>query len=76
MPKNVHDWCTERGISLEELAEQSGVDLGKVQAIYLARRTPSPVEREKIANVLGTSREEIAWGHKTPIQHIYGQGPS
>ena len=30
MPKNVHDWCTERGISLEELAEQSGLDLGKV----------------------------------------------
>jgi hypothetical protein len=25
--------------------------------------------------VFGLTREQIAWGHKTPIQHIYGSGP-
>jgi len=76
MAKSVHDLCAQQGISLEQLAEQSSLELGRVQAIYLARWTPSPEERQKIADVLGTSRQEIAWGHRTPIQHIYGQGPS
>ena len=76
MAKSVHDLCARERISLEQLAEQTGLDLGRVQAIYLARWTPSPAERQKIADVLGVSRDDIAWGHKTPIQHIYGQGPS
>jgi len=76
MAKSVHDLCARLGISLEQLAEQTGLDLGRVQAIYLARWTPSPAERQKIADVLGVSRDDVAWGHKTPIQHIYGQGPS
>ena len=75
MAKSVHDLCTEQKISLEELAQQTGLDLGRVQAIYLQRWTPSPTERQKIAETLGVSRDDIAWGHKTPIQHIYGQGP-
>ena len=76
MAKSVHDLCANLGISLEQLAEQTGLDLGRVQAIYLARWTPSPAERQKIADVLGVSRDDVAWGHKTPIQPIYGQGPS
>ena len=76
MAKSVHDLCARLEISLEQLAEQTGLDLGRVQAIYLARWTPSPAERQKIADVLGVSRDDVAWGHKTPIQHIYGQGPS
>ena len=53
----------------------SGLELARVQAIYLGRWTPSPAERQKIAAVLRTSVEEIAWGHVTPIQHLYGHGP-
>ena len=75
MASSVHDLCQQRKISLLELAERSGLDLTRVQAIYLGRWTPSPAEREKIATVLTTEIEEIAWGHKTPIQHIYGYGP-
>jgi hypothetical protein len=47
-----------------------------VTAIVLGRWTPSPQERDAIAAVFGLTREQIAWGHKTPIQHIYGQGPA
>ena len=76
MTKSVHELCTENGVSLEQLADKSDLDLGRVQAIYLLRWTPSPSERQKIANVFGASKDDITWGHKTPIQHIYGQGPS
>ena len=38
--------------------------------------TPSPDERDRIAAVFGLTRDQIAWGHKTPIQHIYGSGPA
>ena len=75
MTKNVHELCVEHDITLEQLAEKSGLELGRVQAIYLRRWTPSPTERQKIADVFGIPKEEITWGHKTPIQHIYGQGP-
>jgi hypothetical protein len=47
-----------------------------VLAIVLGRWTPSPQERDKIADVFGLTREQITWGHKTPIQHIYGHGPA
>ena len=26
--------------------------------------------------VFGLTRDQIVWGHKTPIQHIYGAGPA
>lgn len=75
MTKSVHKLCTEQGLSLEDLAERTGLELGRIQAIYLRRWTPSFIEREKIAAVFGVTKEDITWGHKTPIQHIYGQGP-
>lgn len=75
MAKSVHDHCKEKGLSLLEIAEQSGLDLLRVQAIYLGRWTPSPAERAKVASVLEVEIEDVAWGHQTPIQHIYGHGP-
>ncbi len=75
MAKSVHDLCVEQNLTLAQLADRGGLDLGRVQAIYLGRWTPSPAEREKIATVLGVVKEDVAWGHETPIQHIYGSGP-
>ena len=74
--KNVDQLCVEKGINASKLAELSGVDEQKVIAILLGRWTPSPQERDAIAGVFGLTRDQIAWGHKTPIQHIYGQGPA
>jgi hypothetical protein len=28
-----------------------------------------------VAAVFGLTRDQIVWGHTTPIQHIYGSGP-
>jgi len=73
--KTVRDLCEEHKIDFKGLAEKSGLEEGRILAIVLGRWTPSPAERDKVAAVFGLSREQIAWGHKTPIQHIYGHGP-
>ena len=75
-PKSVAELLIHHKIDWRTLAERSGVDEQKVTAIVLGRWTPSPQDRDAIASVFGLTRDEIAWGHKTPIQHIYGQGPA
>jgi hypothetical protein len=73
--RSVADLCEERRLSPTQLAEKSGLDEQRVLAIMLGRWTPSPLERDKVAAVFGLTRDRISWGHKTPIQHIYGSGP-
>ncbi|MCH2126396.1 MAG: helix-turn-helix transcriptional regulator [Pirellulaceae bacterium] len=75
MSANVSDLCKQQGVTMLELADRTGLELLRVRAICLGRWTPSPQERQKIAEVLNASPEDIAWGHQTPIQHIYGHGP-
>jgi transcriptional regulator with XRE-family HTH domain len=75
MERGIQDLCKQKRLSLLELADKSGLDLPKVRAIFLGRWTPSPIERGKIAQALEVAADEIAWGHTTPIQHIYGHGP-
>ncbi len=74
--KTVEQLCAESGIDAGQLAERSGLDEQRVAAIVLGRWTPSPQERDLIAKVFGLTRDQIAWGHKTPVQHLYGQGPA
>jgi transcriptional regulator with XRE-family HTH domain len=74
--KTIEQLCLERGIDAKTLAERSSVDEQRVLAIVLGRWTPSPQDRDRIAGVFGMTRDQIAWGHKTPVQHIYGAGPA
>ena len=73
--KTIEQLCADRGLDAKQLAAQSGVDEHRVAAIALGRWTPSPDDRDKLAAVFGLTRDQVAWGHKTPIQHIYGSGP-
>ena len=73
--KSVTDLCHEQQLTLEQLVEQSGVDEHRIVAILMGRWTPSPSDRDKIAKTLGVSKDDISWGHQTPIQHLYGIGP-
>jgi transcriptional regulator with XRE-family HTH domain len=75
-PKSVEQLCVEGGINARQLAERANMDEQRVAAIVLGRWTPSPEERDRIAAVFGLTRDQIAWGHKTPVQHLYGQGPA
>ncbi len=74
--KSVDQLCVQHGIDVKQLAERSGLDEQRVLAIVLGRWTPSPAERDRVAAVFGLTRDQVSWGHKTPIQHIYGHGPA
>jgi plasmid maintenance system antidote protein VapI len=73
---SVDELCRRRQLTCQSLAEQAGLDEQRVLAIFQGRWTPSPDERDRIAKVFGLTRDQIVWGHKTPIQHIYGHGPA
>ena len=73
--QSVDDLCREHAIDYKELAARAALEEQRVLAIVLGRWTPSPAERDKVAAVFGRTRDQITWGHKTPIQHIYGHGP-
>lgn len=75
-PKNVAQLCADHQLDVSALAAKAGLDEQRVAAIVDGRWTPSPDERDKIAAVFGLTRNQITWGHKTPIQHIYGHGPA
>jgi transcriptional regulator with XRE-family HTH domain len=74
-PRSVDELCRQHGLDAKQLADKAGLDEQRVYAIVLGRWTPSPGERDRIAAAFGLTRDAIAWGHKTPIQHIYGHGP-
>ena len=75
MARSVAELCEEHRLTVEALSERTGLDGQRVLAIVLGRWTPTPAERDAIAAVFDLTRDEISWGHKTPIQHIYGHGP-
>ncbi|MCC7083457.1 MAG: hypothetical protein IT427_00440 [Pirellulales bacterium] len=75
MPTSVEDLCRTQSVTFDQLVARASLDSERVKAILLRRWTPSPAERQKIAAVFGVAVDEIAWGHATPIQHLYGHGP-
>lgn len=74
MSFTVHKLCSQKGVSLLSLVERTGMDLGRLQAIYLGRWTPNPTQRKNIAQALETPSDDIAWQHRTPVEHFYGPG--
>jgi transcriptional regulator with XRE-family HTH domain len=73
--KGLDELCVQHQLDERRLAERSGVEGRRVRAILEGRWTPSPAERDKIAAVFGLTREQIAWGHKSGVDHMYGHGP-
>lgn len=73
--KTVGEWLAERGLGLAALVEASALDRRVVEAIAHGRYTPSPQQRQRLAAALGVSPEEVAWGHYSQVDHMYGHGP-
>ncbi len=73
--KSVQEWLAEKRLSLERLLETTGMDRKVLEAICAGRYTPSPRQRERVADALGVEVDQIAWGHSTPVTHLYGHGP-
>jgi lambda repressor-like predicted transcriptional regulator len=65
----------DSGLDLPALVERTGLELRVVEAIAAGRYTPSPDQRRRIASALGVTPEEIAWGHTTSVESLYGHGP-
>jgi ribosome-binding protein aMBF1 (putative translation factor) len=73
--KSITEWQADRGIALADLIAVSGVDRRVVEAIAEGRYTPSPEQRRRLAAALGVDVDQIAWGHRTAVDHIQGHGP-
>jgi len=73
--KSVADWMAERGLSVADLVDRSGLDKRVVEAIVQGRYTPSPEQRQSLAAALGVSPAQVAWGHTAQVSHVYGHGP-
>ena len=73
--KSVAELLEEHRWTIAQLTGMSGLEESIVTAIATGCWTPSPAQRKAVADALGVSTDEIAWGHKTPVQHIWGQGP-
>jgi transcriptional regulator with XRE-family HTH domain len=71
MPKKTIDALFEEtGFVIEDVAERSGLPVERIEAIALARWTPSPKEREKVANAFGTVVDEVIWGHSMDPRNV------
>jgi len=53
----------KRAITIVQLAELSSLDQGRVEAITVGRWVAAPRERQRIAEALDLSAEDIIWGH-------------
>jgi ribosome-binding protein aMBF1 (putative translation factor) len=73
--KTITEWQADRGIALADLIAASAVDRRVVEAIAEGRYTPSPEQRRRLAAALGVDVDQIAWGHRTAVDHIQGHGP-
>lgn len=74
--QTVDELCVQHHLTPEQLAERADLEEQRVLAIVQGRWTPSPAERAQVAGVFGLAPDQISWGHRTPIQHLYGHGPA
>ena len=71
----ISQWMHDRGMSLDELVEQSKLDRKVVEAIVAGRYTPSPDQRKRLVDALGVELNDVQWGHQIEVDHMYGHGP-
>jgi hypothetical protein len=71
----IAEWMALRGLTLVDLVETSALDERIVEAITQDRYTPSPQQRHRLCDALGVRPEQVVWGHRAQISHVYGHGP-
>jgi len=73
--KSIGRYIEETGIGVGQLVTATGLDAKVVRAIVSGNYTPSPSQRQRLAEALGVSTDDISWGHAVPVQHMRGNGP-
>ena len=72
---SIDEWLTDRGLAVADLVAATDLDRRVVEAVAAGRYTPSPEQRRALAAALGVEPDQIAWGHRTAVDHIQGHGP-
>jgi len=62
-------------MQIADLVEATGLDGRVVESIVNSNYTPSPNQRDRIANALGIERDAVQWGHSVAVESMYGHGP-
>ena len=62
-------------MQIADLVEATGLDGRVVESIVKGNYTPSPNQRDRIANALGIERDAVHWGHSVAVESMYGHGP-
>jgi transcriptional regulator with XRE-family HTH domain len=73
--RSIADCMAERNLRLEDLLETTGLERKVLDAIIHGRYTPSPQQRQRLAQALGVDLARITWGHTQQVDHMYGHGP-
>src|SRR5262245_51122074 len=73
--KSLAEWMSDRGLSLENILQSSGLEKKVLDAILHDRYTPSPQQRQRLAAALGLAVDDITWGYRQQVDHMYGHGP-
>lgn len=60
----------KNGFTIEDVAERANLLPERVEAIATGRWTPSPQERQRMAEAFGVSVEDISWGHTMDPRNI------
>ena len=68
--RTVDHLLEQTGLSVEEIAERSGLAFERVAAIAEGRWTPSPDERDRIAAAFDVPVAEVSWGHSMNPRNI------
>ena len=68
--KTVDRLFEETQLVIEDVAERARLPVERVEAIALGRWTPSPVERQRIAEAFEVDVESISWGHSIDPRNI------
>ena len=69
------EWMRLRGLDAEGLVTATDLEARVIEALVAGRYTPSPQQRGRVAAALLVDPSQIAWGHASVVEHMYGHGP-
>ena len=68
--KTVDVLMEEHRLTVEDLAERARLTVDRAAAIATGRWTPSPQERQRIAEAFGVEAADVSWGHTMDPRNV------
>ena len=60
----------ESGMAVEDLAERTQLPFKRVEAIVFGRWTPSPADRQRVAEAFGVPLSDVIFGHMMDPRNV------